>query len=1491
MERFLVRTPPAGAPVAPTKAEQQPPAAAPPPAAGREAQLLALLQQYWGYRAFREPQLEVISSAMEGRDNLVVMATGGGKSLCYQVPALALGRTVLVISPLISLMHDQVDALNARGIAAAFLGSAQTNQEVKQRAWSGGYSLVYLTPELVTNSPDLLKRLHATKGVGLIAVDEAHCISEYGHDFRPAFRQLSCLRDVLPGVPIMALTATATQRVREDIKQQLGLGSIPAGGRTFVTTFARTNLHFSATPKPRGLEAALAPVIEASAHASPCRREAQRLRAAGRALPATLVYCPTTAEVDQVAAVLSSRGIPAARYHAKLPAAERAAAHAAFLRDDVAVLAATIAYGMGIDKPNIRRLLHWGVPASLEAYFQQAGRAGRDGVPAKCQLLWSHGDFAKQDFIKGSDGGLSNAATREAHERGMGTLQAYCSGAGCRHAALVNYFQPGSLPEDGPCEGGCDACDRAARGGAGGAAERDVTREARLLLAGLEGIRNYGLSKVVQVLRGSKSKGVEPWMMQKATPDGTPLHGAGQGRSEAWWKGLHGLLVGKGFIELRSQQGPRGSYTVSAAARSGTDLLHAAGAWAPGRRGGASQGGALQGGASQPAAGGSQEAPRLMLRLPSSMDEEDAAAAAAAAAERERARARAPTRARRRTAPRRSGTSCPRPPALVCTLVPRLQVEVLRAERKRIADGLGQAPDLLVNDATLRQLALALPLTRDDLGLVSGMGREALRLYGPRLLAGVVEFLERSQHLKGARAEWVGARGAGGGSARRRAGGVALPPPSGAADPDMLSRLSEAGILREPKGAAIEAFNRWQAGESADDIAANRPKPIQAQSVLGYLAEAVAYTHPQGLHALLAEAGLADAPGAGSGGGGGGGAAGGALLWRIRSALLGGAGPGAGAADVVALRAAKDRLGEAANYGQIKAAAAALALGALPDELAAAAGASPALAAARAGSGSGGAGSGSGGTSWAAAAAAAVAAAAGAAEGEGPEDAIDLPAAPQAGAAAGGAPQGPARGAQERYLELRQQGYAAAAAAPPSHGGAHAPPAGAGAAPEQQQQQPEAPRPLPPHLARVLQPPGPEAMEVHRRWLQGLPLDQAGALGGGVCLAAPQVLGYIADVIATHGPAAGSARQLAEDAGVGPAAAARVGGALRARGARGMWAVKQGLPPEIGNGTIKVVAAMCAAGEGDWDQRPEGEEEEEEEEEEEGEGSEGGMEAGAAQQGQAASGPPPPQFSFPHAPPPAAGSVGVPAGWGAACGAAGGGAQAGGGGSEGSLQMDLSLASLAGSQGTTAAARGCQQQQQEGPLSDASNLRAGGGGGGGAQLDRASSGGKRPAAAMAPPGGPHAAKRPHAEQPSPGAVGGGGGGPSPYQQHSQLQNNQAQQWAAAGGRAGAAGGPAGGGEEGPGPEITEASVLRALEEAGGGATSRELLRRFGCAPPPPAPAVAAPASPLGGGGRAARLAEVLGGLVGEAVYMRGPRASDADALEVLRDPEMRVCLL
>ena len=383
------------------------PTAEPMLAHALDPRLRAVLRDVWGFDTLRPLQAEAIAAAISGRDSLVVLPTGGGKSLCFQVPAVAGGGLTLVVSPLIALMKDQVDALVAQGVAAAALNSsllAAARSETAARVRRGELRLLYVAPErLAGEGAGAFLELLRGGGLRSVAVDEAHCISEWGHDFRPEYRQLGALREQLPGVSFHAYTATATPQVRQDVARQLHLRD-PI---VLVGSFDRPNLVYRVRRRQQAA------------------RQVRDVVAAHRG-EAGIVYCTSRREVETLAAGLAGQGFSAVPYHAGLADAERADAQDAFLGERADVVVATVAFGMGIDRPDVRYVLHAAAPRSLEQYLQEAGRAGRDGEPAECVLLYTAGDMARWRGRLERDGTLTDANLH--HLRRM---EAYASAAAC----------------------------------------------------------------------------------------------------------------------------------------------------------------------------------------------------------------------------------------------------------------------------------------------------------------------------------------------------------------------------------------------------------------------------------------------------------------------------------------------------------------------------------------------------------------------------------------------------------------------------------------------------------------------------------------------------------------------------------------------------------------------------------------------------------------------------------------------------------------------------------------------------------------------------------------------------------------------------------------------------------------------------------------------------------------------------------------------------
>ncbi len=470
---------------------------------------LKTLNTIFGFTAFRPYQEQIVDTIIAGNDAFVLMPTGGGKSLCFQIPALHRNGVAIVVSPLISLMKDQVDALLANGVRAACYNSslsAQESRDTLSRLHSGQLDLLYVAPERLMHS-DFQQRLQALP-IALFAIDEAHCVSQWGHDFRPDYVQLGQLRSIFPNIPMIALTATADPQTRDDILQRLGMQD----AECFAAGFDRPNIRYLVTDKQK-------PAAQLAAFLDSHRNESG------------IVYCLSRKRTEQVAARLTADGQSAAPYHAGMSARDRAEVQEQFIRDDLQIVVATVAFGMGIDKPNVRFVVHYDLPKNIESYYQETGRAGRDGLPAEALLLYGYGDIA---LIRGliEKGGNPEQNRVELHK--LNCMTGYAEPLLCRRRALLAYFGE-KLAED--C-GNCDICLDPPQ-------QYDATEEAQKALSCIYRTgQRFGMGHIIDVLRGSnKQRLLDLRHNQLST------YGIGADKSQEAWGFLIRQLVHLGYVK------------------------------------------------------------------------------------------------------------------------------------------------------------------------------------------------------------------------------------------------------------------------------------------------------------------------------------------------------------------------------------------------------------------------------------------------------------------------------------------------------------------------------------------------------------------------------------------------------------------------------------------------------------------------------------------------------------------------------------------------------------------------------------------------------------------------------------------------------------------------------------------------------------------------------------------------------------------------------
>ncbi|MCL7410904.1 MAG: DNA helicase RecQ [Methanosarcinaceae archaeon] len=628
------------------------------------------LQKYFGYTLFRPLQEDIINDVLSGKDTFVLMPTGGGKSLCFQLPALLMDGMTIVVSPLISLMKDQVDSLVANGIEAVYLNSTLSYSEIKGIKASivaNRVKILYVAPErlMMTETLGLLKSVN----VSLFAIDEAHCISEWGHDFRPEYRKLKTLRGKFPSVPIIALTATATPKVRNDIVSELKF----KGHNTYVASFDRKNLFYRIKPKN-----------DTYGHLLQYLRETR-----GKS---GIIYCQSRKTVDTLSKKLKKAGFSSLPYHAGLTDKVRTKNQEMFIKDDVQIIVATVAFGMGIDKPNVRFVVHYDLPKNLESYYQETGRGGRDGLECDCILFFGHGDRYKIEYFINKMG--------KKQERDIALVQLremidYCEANSCRRKVLLKYF--GEEVEEDNC-GNCDVCLEPKE-------MFDGTEAAKKLLLCVEDLdQRFGMTHVIDVLVGAKTKKIinSRHSMLKS-------YSAGREYSKSQWQSIARELVRLEVLGVEGTKYPLLKLNPKSMAVLGDSEF---------------------------------------VQITKPADEVKISVKGSCAATTKTSKSKSLSRAASKSTPKAKTKSSSKSKSTATKTINATDSELferLRVLRKTLANRANLPPYIIFADTSLRQMAAKRPTTAQDFLEITGVAEHKLEKYGGTFLAEIADFCDNDE--------------------------------------------------------------------------------------------------------------------------------------------------------------------------------------------------------------------------------------------------------------------------------------------------------------------------------------------------------------------------------------------------------------------------------------------------------------------------------------------------------------------------------------------------------------------------------------------------------------------------------------------------------------------------------------------------------------------------------------------------------------------------
>ncbi|MEL4305074.1 DNA helicase RecQ [Methanococcoides sp. LMO-2] len=648
------------------------------------------LQKYFGYSEFRPLQEDIIRDVLDGKDTFVLMPTGGGKSICYQIPALMMDGLAIVVSPLISLMKDQVDGLVSNGIAAAYLNSTlsyREQQETTRAIVDGHVKILYVAPErlCMKSTLELLKYVN----ISLFAIDEAHCISQWGHDFRPEYRRLGFLKEKFPDIPVIGLTATATPKVKDDTIKMLKLRS-PS---VYVASFNRSNLSYEIRQK-KNTFGDLEDLLKSHDGDS------------------GIIYCNSRKSVESLSRKLNNKGFHTLPYHAGLSDSKRHEHQERFIRDDVDIIVATVAFGMGIDKPNVRFVVHYDLPKNIEGYYQETGRGGRDGLECECVLYFSRGDWYKIKYFIDK---MSKKSERDIATVKLREMIDFCESTTCRRKVLLGYF--GEELESDYC-GGCDVCLKPRD-------TYDASEAARVLLSCVDEVNErFGLTHVVDIISGSRAKKIKSYKH-----DRLKSYATGEGYTKSEWLDMAREMVRLGFLDVKGAK-----YPLLNLNKQSREVLAGGEVW-------------LTRPSDAVAAKPGKPKTTISRSPTSKSNSSNNARSSTSVSKTSNSKSTTSKKTTSKTTASKKSTATKKSKR-VPTPISRPDKKLfdrLKKLRKRLAEDEDVPPYIIFADTSLRQMAVKYPIRNEEFLDITGVGEFKLKKYGPVFMEEITRYLKGSK--------------------------------------------------------------------------------------------------------------------------------------------------------------------------------------------------------------------------------------------------------------------------------------------------------------------------------------------------------------------------------------------------------------------------------------------------------------------------------------------------------------------------------------------------------------------------------------------------------------------------------------------------------------------------------------------------------------------------------------------------------------------------